>query len=118
MNWTDEEFAAHQQWLAQLQPGDLVITGRGEQMRVRKVERLTRTQIVLHDTADRYKRTTGRLLGSGPFRYLQKPTDQLRASIAAAQARMRFRSLVHRTDTITDAQITAMLQAYDATKAP
>ncbi len=50
-------------WLAELKVGDkVIVSGRnGEQ--IRKIERFTKTQIVLKDVASRYSRLTGYAIG-------------------------------------------------------
>ena len=73
------------EWLDKLQVGDEVVIGgglAGIPPYISKVARLTATLFVTEDD-QRFRRKDGFTLGSGYYRrFLQEPTQELRASVA------------------------------------
>jgi hypothetical protein len=63
-------------WLESLEIGDLVITGKSQ--RVCKVERVTKTQIVLEKQECKFNRQTGRMIGGSRYYsdYLEEATKE------------------------------------------
>lgn len=81
------------EWLENLKVGDEVyVTGRyGELGQIRKVVRLTKTQILLGEHA-RFRKNTGTEVGGGAWstRSIIPVTDDIRASIYESQLRYRL----------------------------
>lgn len=114
-------------WLARLAPGDEAFAkwwrgAFGFTYEPGKVARVTATQVILQDGV-RFRKTTGREVGSrGLDRTLVMPTDDLRDKIQAKNNRDRLRHETMRLgdsdrDTLTDAEVAAMLASLDACRA-
>lgn len=121
---TKEERSA---WLQSLKQGDEVVTpGCGTPGRLTYqaptigcIDRITKTQIIVGENTfreRRYRIADGGQIGSSHHNDKIVPaTDQMKAEIIAAEKRIRFTSLPPKE--LNDAQIAAMLEAYDRVNA-
>ncbi len=116
----EAEASERTKWLDSLVAGQEVSLAHDAE--VGKVVRRTATQIIIEvrSSERRFNAKTGCQIGGASFsRYTRivPLTDQLRAEARAKRNRHRFGSITYRSTSLTDAQIAAMLDAYDQLEA-
>lgn len=118
MNDYQKKVAEHKEWLDSLKPGDeAAILGGGWRRRyeIATVLRRTKTQIIINSSSHheaRVRADTGILIGRR-LGGIEKLTDQMREQIKAQSRRYRLAVLTEKVQSLTDAQVSAMLEAYD-----
>lgn len=80
------------EWLSNLKPGDQVIVEERSNISIRKVERLTKTQIVLEGTTTKFRRDSGRQVSGDTWhmQYLYEATPERVAEIRESNKRKRL----------------------------
>jgi len=81
------------EWLAGLKPGDAVIVDTGRECWMRRVTRITKTQIMVGDA--RYRRDTGWAVGGGTWNAasIEPPAGELLAKINRARLISKIRQI-------------------------
>ena len=108
------------EWLAQLKPGDPVILcglGWGNERQIRKVDRLTKTLIILEGGA-RIVKKSGFSQGQGYFlTFLEEPTEE---ALVTVQREMRVRFIKRHIQCLeegTDNEVETIYKIIKAAKA-
>ena len=78
-----------QEWIANLKPGDDIIHVGGWGASIRKVKRLTKTQVVVGDPEVKFNKETGYLVGRGRwnFSHIEEATPELMTKIKENEKR-------------------------------
>lgn len=90
-------------WLENLKPGDeVIVSGWGVRASdsIARVERLTKTQVILEDIPTRFRVATGRSIGTTRWHhlYLRQGTYGSLAKVREAQFRRRSIASIRRCD--------------------
>lgn len=122
-----DERGAYIEWLKGLKKGDEVATPSSgsrngityQAPKVMRIDRITATQVIVGEKTRgerRYRLADGGMVGGSRFNDKIVPvTPKLKGEVVVAENSRRFSELSPKT--LTDAQIAAMLEAYDRVNA-